>query len=432
MRLKRKIAPTSRTSAPIVSPARPAGPHRAAARARTHSPAAGDRERAERELRARLDEHRDAETATASATCRGRRVVSARTISHEQSANHGYASDSGMIVVVYDMPGIATASSAAAIAAPPRDEHPREQVRRHRRERHHDRVQVLDRRVGACGRVDPPERRDQVRVERLEEDRLAAPRRMAGRGDRARELRPLELVGEEPRRLPRPRLDEVEGRRRAGRAPRRGRRQDPVEPACAPRGGSPRPRPRPCSLGRRTEHDARIEVDLAPHELACDAGLRARVDDRVEPLARRVRDRHEDDVGLRALEQPRQLGGRCRGPAPRGRGAGGAAGCRRRSRRRARPRSREARASGCARCGPRRRSASGAPVRSRIALRPRHERALRDPRGADHDRAEQRVDDEERAREVPERLRERRCTPTATSSETPTADAIASRSRMPA
>ena len=61
---------------------------------------------------------------------------------------------------------------------------------------------VLDRRVGGAHRVDPPERCDQKRVQRLEADRLAAPGRVAGGRDRARDLRPLELVGGDRRRPP--------------------------------------------------------------------------------------------------------------------------------------------------------------------------------------------------------------------------------------
>ena len=93
-----------------------------------------------------------------------------------------------------------------------------EQVRRHGGERHHDRVRVLDRGVGGAHRVQPPERCDQERVQRLEADRLAAPGRVAGGRDRTGDLRPLELVGEDRRRPPDRRLPEEQ--RRGARARR--------------------------------------------------------------------------------------------------------------------------------------------------------------------------------------------------------------------
>src|SRR5207253_4973971 len=87
----------------------------------------------------------------------------------------------------------------------------------------------LDRGVRGVRRVDRPERRDHVGVDRLEERRLAAPRRMPGGLDRARELRPLELVGEGPRRLPGPCLDEVEGESEENEAEERDRGEEAVE-----------------------------------------------------------------------------------------------------------------------------------------------------------------------------------------------------------
>ena len=61
------------------------------------------------------------------------------------------------------------------------------------------------------------------------------------------------------------------------------------------------------SLRPGAEDDARIEVDVAPDEPAVDSRLGACVDDRVEPVARGVGDRDEDDVRLLPLEQPCQL-----------------------------------------------------------------------------------------------------------------------------
>src|SRR5215216_7114517 len=51
--------------------------------------------------------------------------------------------------------------------------------------------------------------------------------------------------------------------------------------------------PRGASLRRRSQHDARIEVDLASHATAGNLGTGAGANDSVEPLARGVRDRHE-------------------------------------------------------------------------------------------------------------------------------------------
>src|ERR1700749_1185304 len=62
------------------------------------------------------------------------------------------------------------------------------------------------------------------------------------------------------------------------------------------------------SVRSRSEDDAWIEVDLAVHEPAVDAGIGTGRDDRVEPFARRVRDRDEHDVRFGALEQAGDLG----------------------------------------------------------------------------------------------------------------------------
>ena len=232
-------------------------------------------------------------------------------------------------------------------------------------------------------------RRDQIRVERLERDRLAAPRRVAGRGDRARDLRPLELVAEDRRRLPGRRLPEKQreqasaatGSASAARIAAR-KRSSAAAVAHSARGA---------------EDDARVEVDLAPDE----------------PARRRRRRRtpRRSRRGARAA-RPGSSRGRCR------------AACRASSRgdlvRAAEhghavdPPAAEARVvvdepedalagrlaqlahAGCGRCGPRRRSACVARCgRAACARRATSARsASRDAPIAD--RAEQRVDDEER------------------------------------
>src|SRR4029079_15856674 len=90
-------------------------------------------------------------------------------------------------------------------------------------------VHVLDHRVGGARRMDPPERRDQVWVERLEADRLTASRGVTGVGDRTRDLRPLELVAEDRRGLPDRRFPREKRQHDERRDGVRNRREEAVE-----------------------------------------------------------------------------------------------------------------------------------------------------------------------------------------------------------
>src|SRR5439155_668297 len=83
-------------------------------------------------------------------------------------------------------------------------------VRGEHRRGHHDDARVLDRGVAVPDAVDPPERRDQIRVERVEAGRMIPLGGVPGLGDRPRDLCELELVGEEPRRDVAARLPAVE------------------------------------------------------------------------------------------------------------------------------------------------------------------------------------------------------------------------------
>src|SRR5919197_6160345 len=56
------------------------------------------------------------------------------------------------------------------------------------------------------------------------------------------------------------------------------------------------------SVDGGAEDGTRIEVGLAPHEPARHLCQRAGVDDEAEPLARGIRNRHEDGVGPRSRE----------------------------------------------------------------------------------------------------------------------------------
>src|SRR5581483_10493063 len=116
-RLKRRSAPTSRTSAPRVSPRdqparsrRPLGPVIQTAAPAITNEAGTVANWGQRTSVATTD------AAAAIARSRRRHVVSARTISHEHTAYHGSASTSGTSEVAYDMPGMRTARRAPTIA----------------------------------------------------------------------------------------------------------------------------------------------------------------------------------------------------------------------------------------------------------------------------------------------------------------------------
>ena len=251
--------------------------------------------------------------------------------------------------------------------------------------------------------MDPPERRDQERVEALEGDRLPAARRVAGRGDRARDLRPLELVGEDPGRLARPGLDAVEDEddeRERDQRERRRTRSRLVGGRAGAAGARAEAVVTPRSFRRGAEDHARIEVDLAPDEPAGDLGRRAGVDDRVERLARRVRDRHEDDVGARALRARRsssRVVPSTLTPWTLRRRRCGLSSTKPTTRSPAVSRSsRIMLAAGAAGADDQRAARRAVAHRAR----PDHDRPLGEPRAGDRDHADQRVDDEERTVEV--------------------------------
>ena len=85
----------------------------------------------------------------------------------------------------------------------------------------------------------------EVRVERPERVRLAAARRVAGGRDRARELRRLELVREEPRRPVQPGLDAVDEAEPGEDGEDGKRRAPPLEP-------------RPCGRGDRDRRHSAV------------------------------------------------------------------------------------------------------------------------------------------------------------------------------
>ncbi len=81
------------------------------------------------------------------------------------------------------------------------DHEPREPVGGKHGRRHDERTERLDQRIRGWNVIDPPERCAQVRGERRQAmDRLAAKSRVTGCRERPRELRHLDLVGEDGRR----------------------------------------------------------------------------------------------------------------------------------------------------------------------------------------------------------------------------------------
>src|SRR5207237_8227317 len=61
------------------------------------------------------------------------------------------------------------------------------------------------------------------------------------------------------------------------------------------------------SLDARSHDDDRVEVALAAYEAARHVGVLAAADDGVEALARRVRNRDQDDVRLRLVQHAPDL-----------------------------------------------------------------------------------------------------------------------------
>ena len=188
------------------------------------------------------------------------------------------------------------------------------------------------------------------------------------------------------------------------------------------------------SLGAGAEHDARIEVDLAPDEPAVDPGVGAGVDDRVEAIARRVRDRHEHDVRLVPLRGA--AASSCVPPSDRHAVDAPAAQARvvvdEADDALAGRLAQLAHQAAAGASGADDQRASPGPVAVASAA-PRDERRARPSREAPiSDRAEQRVDDEERAREVAESTCVSAMYAKATSSETDDRERDRARSRAPA
>ncbi len=314
--------------------------------------------------------------------------VGERLLDHERARTRG--------------PGVATAPTAANSAQV------RETTIRARKyagkiaDRHHDHPDVLDRRVGRVDVVDPPERRDEVRVERVEARRVVP---LGGdcpvSAMRARDLRVLQLVGEEPRR------DVARGSasRRARTSQRkasdeRDRAVEAVEATCGSAASSLR-----CAAPRTTTGSRSVSRRTNRQGIA---GGGAGADDGVEPVGGRVRDR--DEHGVRAA-WPRGSA-RCRA-SRRGRATPS-----RRRRMQARVVVDEAddllarRLAQLAQQAAARAPGADDQRAAAVALGQRRaraeQRALAEARGADHDHAEQRVEDEDARREVAERRRERR------------------------
>src|ERR671923_2984005 len=62
------------------------------------------------------------------------------------------------------------------------------------------------------------------------------------------------------------------------------------------------------SVDSGAEGNARIEIGLSPDEPARHVGERAGIDHKAEPFVRRIGNRHEHGVGLRAREDRLDLG----------------------------------------------------------------------------------------------------------------------------
>ena len=230
--------------------------------------------------------------------------------------------------------------------------------------------------------------------------RLAAPRCVSGRRDRARELCQLELVGEQPRRHALPRLDEVDDAEpdvdaRERHAAAGGRRRASAADLAA-RGVATR------SLGRRAEDGGGIEIDLAADEPARDFRAAARFDDGVQAVARRARGSSRGLCRGVAADRPSRSRRASpttgtpwiRRPAERGSSSTNAD-------RRARRASRAARAAGSARSGRRRRSACAAGPRGRrsVGARARRPRSQKRDAPISSEQSEE-VDEEDAAREA--------------------------------
>ena len=208
------------------------------------------------------------------------------------------------------------------------------------------------------GRAGPPRRREEVRVERADRRGVLADLGPAGVCDRAREQRPLQLVGEDPGRRDARRLPGVERQQDEVRHQQRVGRQQAVE-QCGLRlrqRSTPRMTRGSTSTSRRTKRQS-ISRDAQARTISSRRSFGAfgivtktmsgRVRSRtLESSSSPRRREHRSAAGLAAVDR------------------------RRRTRRLVRPVSRAARAACCVPCGPRRRSGRAvlrrcAPVRCR-------------------------------------------------------------------
>ena len=165
------------------------------------------------------------------------------------------------------------------------------------------------------------QRRDHVGVDRLEE--VGSPRRAAW---------PVSAIEREScvhssssvkshGVVPRPRLDDVERERARGRrqraGPRPSTRSSRVRRALAAHARRRRPCAHQSPVAPRTTRGSR-SISRRTKRHVTPASAQAATTS-VEPLARRVRDRHEHDVRRGALEDRGHLVGRRRGPGRRAR-----------------------------------------------------------------------------------------------------------------
>ena len=308
----------------------------------------------------------------------------------------------------------------------PRDEHPREEVRGEDDRRHRRDADRLDDAVRARRVVDPPRGRDQVDVERRERMRDAAPRLVSRHRDRARELRALELVADEPRREVPPGLPAVEqAEPDEDRQQREERAQRDDVP---PRRGEPVARQWSLvlsdfhgsgSISRRTKrHSTPLASQASRTKSSRSLGACGIVTRTVSGRAARRR----SGASRR----------RCRGRGRRASADATASGRRRRSRRPAPRVSRAARARGCGRCVRRRRRARAVAVLIRAASSRRGTRRAPRSRDAPTSSVQSSASITRIARGKSPRGRVAEITPQATNSEKSTAAAMRAASRASA
>ena len=164
-------------------------------------------------------------------------------------------------------------------------------------------------------------------------------RRMCPVRDRARELRQLELVAEEPRRESLPCLDRVDGRRARRRRSRAGSaaRARSTSDANLASGRRLLRVAAAASLGGGAEHDARVEVGLPAHEAARDPGPPARLEHDASSRSRGASGIVTSTASGRAARSPSRFVERRRARACPAVRRFAARGRRRRSRRRCSP-----------------------------------------------------------------------------------------------